>query len=152
VKVSVLYIMVPVFMILGMTAWTCVSKWGLTGLNNSGPHGLSEMLYAFSSATGNNGSAFAGLNANTPWYNSTIGVVMLFGRFFMIVPVLALAGNLGAKKRIHDSAGSFPVSGIMFACLLAGVILIIGALTFFPVLSLGPIVEHFLMMKSGILF
>jgi potassium-transporting ATPase potassium-binding subunit len=152
VKVSVLFIMVPVFMILGMTAWSCVSKWGLAGLNNSGPHGLSEMLYAFSSATGNNGSAFAGLNANTQWYNSTIGVAMLFGRFFMIVPVLALAGNLAAKKRIHDSAGAFPVSGIMFAFLLAGVILIVGALTFFPVLSLGPIVEHFLMMKSGILF
>ena len=152
VKASVLFIMVPVFIILGMTAWSCVSKWGLAGLNNSGPHGLSEILYAFSSATGNNGSAFAGLSANTLWYNSTIGAAMLFGRFFMIVPVLALAGNLASKKRIHDSAGAFPVSGIMFACLLAGVIIIVGALTFFPVLSLGPIVEHFLMLKSDILF
>lgn len=151
-KVSVLFIMVPVFTILGFTAWAAVSAWGQAGLNNAGPHGLSEMLYAFSSGTGNNGSAFAGLNANTPWYDTTLALVMLLGRFFMIVPVLALAGNLGQKKRIESSAASFPVSGIMFASLLTGVILIVGALTFFPVISLGPIVEHLLMLKSHILY
>ena len=151
-KVSVLYIMVPVFTILGFTAWAVVSAWGQAGLNNAGPHGLSEMLYAFSSGTGNNGSAFAGLNANTPWYDTTLALAMLLGRFFMIVPVLALAGNLGQKKRIESSGGSFPVSGVMFASLLTGVILIVGALTFFPVLSLGPIVEHLLMLKSNILY
>ncbi|MRR38849.1 potassium-transporting ATPase subunit A, partial [bacterium] len=148
VKVSVLFIMVPVLTILGMTAWAAVSAWGTAGLNNTGPHGLSEMLYAFSSGTGNNGSAFAGLNANTSWYNTTLGAAMLLGRFFMIVPVLALAGNLAQKKKITGTGGNFPVSGIMFSSLLAGVILIIGALTFFPVLSLGPVVEHMLMLRS----
>ena len=152
VKVSVLFIMVPVFTVLGFTAWAAVSTWGLAGLNNTGPHGFSEMLYAFSSGTGNNGSAFAGLTTNTWWYDTVLGIVMLMGRFLMIVPVMALAGNLGLKKRIAGSGGSFPVSGIMFASLLAGVIIIVGALTFLPALSLGPIVEHMVMLKSNILY
>jgi potassium-transporting ATPase potassium-binding subunit len=152
VKMSVLFIMVPVLSILGFTAWAAVGQWGQAGLNNSGPHGLSEILYAFSSATGNNGSAFAGLNANTAWYDTTLALAMLLGRFFMIVPVLALAGSLAGKKRVEDTKGSFPISGLMFASLLAGVILIVGALTFFPVLSLGPIVEHMLMLRSNVLF
>jgi len=152
VKVSVLFIMVPVFSILGFSAWAAVSAWGLAGLNNAGPHGFSELLYAFSSAVGNNGSAFAGLTTNTSWYNTTIGIAMLLGRFFMIVPVLALAGSLAQKKQIAVSGGSFPVSGIMFAVLLLGTILIVGALTFLPVLALGPVVEHFLMSGSQILY
>jgi len=148
VKVSVLFLMVPVVGILGLTAWACVSSWGLAGLNNEGPHGLTEMLYGFSSAVGNNGSAFAGLNANGYWYNTALGLAMLLGRFFMIVPVLALAGNLGQKKAVEPGPGSFPVSGALFTTLLAAVVLIVGALTFFPVLSLGPVVEHFLMHHS----
>jgi K+-transporting ATPase ATPase A chain len=152
VKLSVLFIMVPVLSILGLTAWAAVSAWGTAGLNNTGPHGLSEILYAFSSGTGNNGSAFAGLNTNTPWYDTTMAIAMLMGRFFMIVPVLALAGSFARKKRVTDIKGGFPLSGLMFASLLAGVILIMGALTFFPVLSLGPIVEHMVMLKSGALF
>jgi K+-transporting ATPase ATPase A chain len=152
VKVSVLFIMVPVFVVLGFSAWAAVSLWGLAGLNNSGPHGFSEILYAFSSAAGNNGSAFAGLNANTAWYNTTLAIAMLAGRFFMIIPVLALAGNLGKKKRVESGSGSFPVSGLMFASLLAGVILIVGALTFLPALSLGPIVEHMVMHGSNLTY
>jgi potassium-transporting ATPase potassium-binding subunit len=152
VKVSVLFIMVPVFTVLGFTAWAAVSAWGLAGLNNAGPHGFSEMLYAFSSGTGNNGSAFAGLTTNTWWYDTVLGAVMLIGRFFMIVPVMALAGSLGQKKRTAGSSGSFPVSGILFASLLAGIIIIVGALTFLPALSLGPIVEHMLMIKSNVLY
>jgi K+-transporting ATPase ATPase A chain len=152
VKVSVLFVMVPVFSILGFTAWAVVSAWGIAGLNNTGPHGFSEILYAFSSAVGNNGSAFAGLTTNTYWYDTAMGIAMLLGRFFMIVPVLALAGSLAQKKQIATSGGSFPVSGIMFAVLLLGTVLIVGALTFFPVLALGPVVEHFLMTGSGILY
>jgi potassium-transporting ATPase potassium-binding subunit len=121
---------------------------GLSSLNNSGPHGLSEILYAFTSAVGNNGSAFAGLNANTWWYNVVLGWAMLGGRFLMIVPVLALAGNLARKKRVPPSTGTFPVNGAMFTVLLTGVILILGALTFFPVLSLGPVLEH-LVLHAG---
>lgn len=152
VKVSMLFIMVPVVSILGFTAWAAVSAWGLAGLNNAGPHGLSEMLYAFSSATGNNGSAFAGLNANTPLYNTVMAAGMLLGRFFMIVPVLALAGSMAKKKTTVGGAQAFPVSGLMFASLLAGVILIVGALSFFPVLALGPVVEHLVMLGSTILY
>jgi K+-transporting ATPase ATPase A chain len=152
VKVSVLFVMVPVFTILGFTAWAAVSAWGVTGLNNTGPHGFSEILYAFSSAVGNNGSSFAGLTTNTYWYDTTMGIAMILGRFFMIVPVLALAGSLAQKKQIATSKGSFPVSGIMFAVLLLGTILIVGALTFLPVLALGPIVEHLLMTGSQILY
>ena len=152
VKASVLYVMVPVLSILGFAGWAAVSSWGLAGLNNSGPHGFSEILYAYSSATGNNGSAFAGLNTDTYWYDTTMAIAMLLGRFFMMVPVLALAGNLAQKKLIPASGGSFPVSGPLFSILLAGTILIVGALTFFPALSLGPIVEHYLMTGSTIAF
>ena len=152
VKVSVLFVMVPVFTVLGFTAWAAVSAWGVAGLNNTGPHGFSEILYAFSSAVGNNGSAFAGLTTNTYWYNTTMGIAMLLGRFFMIVPVLALAGSLAQKKQIALSRGSFSVSGFLFALLLVGTVLIVGALTFLPVLALGPIVEHLLMTGSQILY
>jgi K+-transporting ATPase ATPase A chain len=152
VKVSVLFVMVPVFVILGFTAWAVVSAWGLAGLNNAGPHGFSEILYAFSSANGNNGSAFAGLTTNTYWYNTTMGIAMLLGRFFMIVPVLALAGSLAQKKQIALSGGTFPVSGVLFALLLLGTVLIVGALTFLPVLALGPIVEHLLMTGSQTIY
>jgi K+-transporting ATPase ATPase A chain len=126
-------------------------SFGLTSLNNNGPHGLSEILYAFTSGTGNNGSAFAGLNANTYWYNTTIGIAMLVGRFLMIIPMLAIAGSLGRKKAVPPSLGTFPVTTPLFATLLVSVILIVGALTFFPVLSLGPIIEHFL-MNAGTTF
>ncbi len=152
VKASVLFIMVPVISILGLTAWASVSSWGLNALRNAGPHGFSEILYAFSSGTGNNGSAFSGLNTNSSWFNTTLGFAMLLGRFFMIIPVLALAGNLARKKRITQGSGSFPVSGIMFASLLIGIILIVGALTFLPALSLGPIVEHMAMLRSNMLY
>ena len=152
VKVSVFFVMVPVFGILGFTAWAAVSAWGTAGLNNAGPHGFSEMLYAFSSAVGNNGSAFAGLTTNTAWYNTMMGLAMLLGRFFMIVPVLALAGSLAQKKQIAASGGSFPVSGALFATLLLGTVVIVGALTFLPAIALGPVVEHFLMIGSTNLF
>lgn len=152
VKAGVLFVMAAVFSILGFTAWATVSSWGLAGLNNAGPHGFSEMLYAYSSATANNGSAFAGLTTNTYWYNTTIGIAMLVGRFFMIIPVLALAGNLAKKKLVPVSGGSFPVSGPIFTVLLTGTVLIVGALTFFPALSLGPIVEHYLMVNSSALY
>jgi K+-transporting ATPase ATPase A chain len=152
VKVSVLAVLVLCFSILGFAAWSVVQPWGIAGLNNAGPHGLSELLYAYSSAVGNNGSAFAGLSANTPWLNTTLGIAMLCGRFLFIVPVLALAGNLARKKLVPESAGSFPVSGLTFVILLVGTVLIVGALTFFPALALGPIVEHFIMTGSGKLF
>ncbi len=152
VKVSVLAILIPSICILGFTAWAAVSAWGVAGLNNFGPHGLSEILYAFTSATGNNGSAFAGLSADTPWLNTTLGIAMLVGRFLVILPVLALAGNLATKKLTPPNVGSFPVSGLTFVVLLIGTVLIVGALTFLPVLALGPIVEHFLLTNSGRLF
>ena len=152
VKVSVLSLLILIFSILGVTAWAAVSHWGVAGLNNAGPHGLSELLYAYSSGTGNNGSAFAGLATNTPWYNTTLGLAMLFGRFAMIVPVLALAGSLARKKLIPASGGSFPVWGFTFTLVLVGIVLIVGALTFLPALALGPIVEHFLMTGSDVLY
>jgi K+-transporting ATPase ATPase A chain len=152
VKVSVLFVMVPVFTVLGLTAWAAVSAWGTAGLNNAGPHGFSEILYAYSSGVANNGSAFAGLTTNTAWYNTTLGISMLLGRFFMIVPVLALAGSLAQKKQIAASGGSFPVSGALFATLLLGTVVIVGALTFLPAIALGPIVEHFLMTGSANLY
>jgi K+-transporting ATPase ATPase A chain len=123
----------------------------IANLNNGGPHGFSEILYAFTSGTGNNGSAFAGLNANTPWYNHTIGLAMLVGRFLMIIPMLAVAGSLAAKKHIPATSGTLPTHSGLFVGLLVGVVIIVGALTFFPALSLGPIVEHFL-MRQGKLF
>lgn len=152
VKVSALAILIPAGVLLGFTAWAATSAWGLAGLNNSGPHGLSEILYAYTSAINNNGSAFAGLLANTPWYNITLALAMLAGRFFVIIPALALAGNLAGKKAVPESAGSFPVSGVTFTFLVVGTVLLVGALTFLPVLSLSPIVEHFLMLNSGKLF
>jgi K+-transporting ATPase ATPase A chain len=144
VKMAMLALLVLAVSILGFAAWASISKWGLAGLNNNGPHGLSEILYAFSSANGNNGSAFAGLTANTPWYNTTLGLAMLIGRFLMIVPIMALAGSLALKKISPPSAGTFPVSGGTFVVLLLGTILLVGALNFLPGLTLGPIVEHFL--------
>jgi len=134
--------------ILGFSAWAATSEWGKAGLNNVGPHGLSEMLYAFSSATGNNGSAFAGLTANTPLYNTTLAIAMLLGRFWMIIPIMALAGSLAQKKLAPASSGTFPVSGGTFIILLLGTILLVGALNFLPALALGPIVEHFLMLQG----
>jgi K+-transporting ATPase ATPase A chain len=152
VQVAALAILVPIVSLLCFTALASISDWGIKALNNAGPHGFSEMLYAFTSCIGNNGSAFAGLSGNTPWYNLTLGLATLVGRFLLIVPVLALAGSLAAKKTIPISAGSFPVSGITFTLLLVGTILIVGALTFFPAISLGPIVEHFIMINSSKLF
>jgi K+-transporting ATPase ATPase A chain len=152
VKVSALAVLILIFSILGFSAWALVSPWGLRGLNNAGPHGLSEILYAYSSGTGNNGSAFAGLNGNTFWYNITLGLAMLFGRFVMIVPVMALGGNLAKKKLVPPSQASFPVSGPTFIIILIGTVLVVGALTFLPALALGPIVEHFVMMGSGVLY
>ncbi len=146
VKMAMLYVLIFPLMILVLTAISVLSSsFGLSSLNNAGPHGLSEILYAFTSGTGNNGSAFAGLNANTLWYNSTIGASMLVGRFLMIIPMLAIAGSLGRKKIVPPSLGTFPVTTPLFATLLVGVILIVGALTFFPALSLGPVVEDLLM-------
>ncbi len=151
VKVTLLAFVILAFIILGFTAWACVSPWGLAGLNNNGPHGFSEMLYAYTSCAGNNGSAFAGLNANAPKYDTTLGIDMLLGRFGMIVPLMALAGSLAKKKIVPASAGTFPVSGKTFVILLVGTVVLVGALTFLPALALGPIVEHFLMLE-GTLF
>ncbi|MGN6552995.1 MAG: potassium-transporting ATPase subunit KdpA [Verrucomicrobiota bacterium] len=148
VKMAMLSLLVLCLSILGFSAWAAVSKWGDAGLNNAGPHGLSEMLYAFSSATGNNGSAFAGLTANTPWYNTTLGLAMLIGRFWMIIPIMALAGSLAQKKAAPANSGTFPVHGGTFVILLLGTILLVGALNFLPALALGPIVEHFLMLQG----
>ena len=150
VKVSVLAVLILIFSILGFSAWALASRWGQAGLNNAGPHGLSEILYAYSSGVGNNGSAFAGLNGNTAGYNITLGLAMLFGRFVMMVPILALAGSLARKKLVPPSQASFPVSGLTFIIILIGTVLIVGALTFLPALALGPIVEHFQMAGSGI--
>jgi len=148
VKMAMLSLLILAISILGFSAWASVSNWGLAGLNNTGPHGLSEMLYAYSSGTGNNGSAFAGLTGNTPWYNTTLGLAMLVGRFLMIVPIMALAGSLVQKKVAPASAGTFPVSGGTFVVLLLGTILLVGALNFLPALTLGPIVEHFLTLQA----
>ena len=151
VKMAMLALLVLSVSILGFAAWAATSSWGVAGLNNAGPHGLGEILYAYSSCTGNNGSAFAGLNANTPWLNTTLGVAMLVGRFLMIVPILAMAGSLARKKIAPPSTGTFPVSGGSFIMLLIGTVLLVGALNFLPALTLGPVVEHFL-MGQGKLF
>jgi len=148
VKVALLSMLVLAASILGFTAWACVTDWGKAGLNNSGPHGLSEILYAYSSCNGNNGSAFAGLTANAPWYDTTLGLATLIGRFLMIVPIMALAGALARKKITPQSVGTFPVSGATFSALLVGTVLLVGALTYLPALALGPIVEHFLTNQS----
>jgi K+-transporting ATPase ATPase A chain len=146
VKMAMLYVLIFPLVILIFTAISVLApSFGTSQLNNAGPHGLSEILYAFVSGAGNNGSAFAGISANTYWYNTTIGITMLMGRFLMIVPMLAVAGNLARKKITPPSLGTFPVTTPLFTVLLVSVILIVGALTFFPALSLGPIVEHLLM-------
>jgi K+-transporting ATPase ATPase A chain len=152
VQMAMLTVLIFSLLILGFTATSSVSPtFGTSSIANPGPHGLSEMLYAYSSAAGNNGSAFGGINVNTKWYNATLGLAMLFGRFFMIIPPLAIAGSLGRKKKVPESLGTFPVTTPLFTALLVGVIVIVGALTFFPALSLGPIVEHF-MMNAGQVF
>ncbi|HUI21773.1 MAG TPA: potassium-transporting ATPase subunit KdpA [Methylocella sp.] len=151
VKMAMLAILILPLSMLGFTAIAVVVAPGLAGMANSGPHGFSEALYAYTSATGNNGSAFAGLSANSPFYNTTLGLAMWIGRFFFIVPMLAVAGSLAGKKIVPASAGTFPTDGGLFVGLLIGVILIIGGLTFFPALALGPIEEHFAML-AGTLF
>jgi len=151
VKLAMLSVLVLTVSILGFAAAASVLPAGLSSLNNKGPHGFSEILYAYTSAAGNNGSAFAGLNANTSWYNTTLAFGMFFGRFFMLIPLLGIAGSLAAKKKIPPSVGTFPVTGPLFSFLLVSVIVIVGALTFFPAFSLGAIVEH-LLMKAGQLF
>jgi K+-transporting ATPase ATPase A chain len=150
-KLASLYILIFPAIILLFAAWGAVAPYGVSSLNNAGPHGLSEVLYAFSSAAGNNGSAFAGLNTNTVWWNTAMAVAMLAGRFLMIVPALGIAGAMVGKKVVPPSLGTFPTDGALFAVLLVGVVVIVGALTFFPALSLGPIVEHFL-ARGGKLF
>jgi K+-transporting ATPase ATPase A chain len=145
VKMAMLAILILPLSILGFTALVAVLPDGVAALNNAGPHGFSEMLYAFTSATGNNGSAFAGISANVLLYNTTLGAAMFIGRFLMIVPMLAVAGSLAAKKIVPASAGTFPTDSALFVGLVIGVILIVGGLTFFPALALGPIVEHFAM-------
>jgi K+-transporting ATPase ATPase A chain len=151
IKLAMLYVLIFPLVILVLAGWASVAGYGVSSLNNTGPHGLTEILYAYTSGTGNNGSAFAGLNANTPWWNASLALAMLVGRFLMIVPVLALAGSLVGKKTIPAGPGTFPTTGPLFTVLLVGVVLIVGALTFFPALSLGPIVEHFL-AQNGKLF
>ncbi len=149
VKMAMLTVLIYPLLVLTFTAISVVSpKFGLSSLSNAGPHGLSEIFYAYAEAGANNGSAFAGLNANTLWYNTTIASTMLFGRFFMVIPVLAIAGSLVRKKHVPQTSGTFPVTTPLFTGLLISVIVIVGALTFFPALSLGPILEH-LLMNAG---
>lgn len=148
VKLAVLAIAVLPLMILGLTALSSVLEAGLAGPLNKGPHGFSEILYAFTSAVGNNGSAFAGLTANTPYYNGLLGVAMWVGRFFVIVPMLAIAGSLAAKRHVPESAGSFPTTGPLWVGLLVGIVLILGGLTFLPSLALGPIADHLAMIRG----
>jgi K+-transporting ATPase ATPase A chain len=149
VQLSMLYVLIFPLVILGFTAVSVLApSFGTSSISNHGPHGLTQILYAYTSSAGNNGSAFAGLNANTHWYNSTLGITMLTGRFLMIVPMLAVAGSLATKKIAPTSVGTFPVNSTLFTVLLTSVILIVGALTFFPALSLGPILEH-LLLRAG---
>ena len=145
VKMAMLVALIFPLVILVFTGFSSVNGFGTSSITNPGPHGFTQMLYAFTSGAGNNGSAFGGLNTNTLWYNTTLGMTMLIGRFFMIIPMLAIAGNLAQKKYVPPSLGTFPVTTPLFSALLIGVILIVGALTFFPALSLGPILEHLLM-------
>jgi K+-transporting ATPase ATPase A chain len=150
IQVAMLYVLIFPAAILALTALSAVLPVGLQGRNNVGPHGLSEILYGFSSTVGNNGSAFAGLTGSTYYYNTLFGFAMLIGRYAMIVPMLALGGFLAERKIAPETAGTFPVTTPLFVVLLVSVVLIVGALTFFPVLSLGPIVEHFLMLEGGL--
>ena len=151
VKMAMLAVLILTFTILTFSAVSVVKPYGTSSISNPGPHGLSQILYAYVSSTGNNGSAFGGLSVNTMWYNTTTAVAQLLGRFFMIIPVLAIAGSLAKKKIVPESAGTFPVTGGLFSGLLVSTILIVGALTFFPALSLGPILEH-LLMNAGKVF
>jgi len=151
IQMTILGIFAPSAVILVGAGVAALLPTGLSSLANRGPHGLSEILYAFASAAGNNGSAFAGLNANTPFYNLILGMVMLIGRFSVIIPCLVIAGSLASKKVTPLSSGTFTTDNLTFAILLIGVILIVGALTFFPVLTLGPMVEH-LLMSAGRVF
>ncbi|MHB1414979.1 MAG: potassium-transporting ATPase subunit KdpA, partial [Chloroflexota bacterium] len=150
-KMAMLSVLVLAASILSFTASASVSGPGTAAILNPGPHGLSEMLYAYTSGSGNNGSAFAGLSANTPYYNVTVGLAILLGRFLVIVPILALAGSLASKRQVPPSLGTFPTDGPIFVGLLIGVILIIGALTYFPALALGPVVEQ-LLLNAGVTF
>jgi K+-transporting ATPase ATPase A chain len=149
-KLAMLYVLIFPLIILGFAAWASVAPYGTSSFNNNGPHGLSEALYTFSSQAGNNGSAFAGISANTMFYNTAGGIAMLFGRFFMIIPVMAIAGGMVKKKIVPAGPGTFPTNGPLFCGLLVSVIVIVGALTFFPALCLGPIVEHFLALKGKV--
>ncbi|CAM3291777.1 MULTISPECIES: potassium-transporting ATPase subunit KdpA [Sphingomonas] len=148
VKLAVLAIAVLPLFILGLTALSCVTGQGLAGPLNKGPHGFGEILYAFTSAVANNGSAFGGLTASTPWYDGLLGVAMWVGRFFIIVPMLAIAGSLAAKKHVPASAGSFPTTGVLWVGLLVGIVLVLGGLTFLPSLALGPIADHLAMIRG----
>ncbi|HEY2019484.1 MAG TPA: potassium-transporting ATPase subunit KdpA, partial [Bryobacteraceae bacterium] len=150
VKMMMLAVMVLAFSILGFAAVGINLNTAQSSLGNHGPHGLSEIIYAYTSGVGNNGSAFGGLSANTPYLNTTIGIAMLCGRFLMLIPLLAAAGSLAQKKLVPVSAGTFPTHGPLFVVLLVGVVVIVGALTFFPALSLGPVVEHFLMHQGAL--
>jgi K+-transporting ATPase ATPase A chain len=147
-KAIMLYLLIFPLIILGFSAWAAVSSHGVSSLNNAGPHGLTEILYAFSSAGGNNGSAFAGLTTNTPFYNTAMGITMLAGRFLMIIPALAIAGSMVGKRTVAPGPGTFPTNRMVFVGLLTSVILIVGALTFFPALSLGPVADHFVSLTG----
>jgi K+-transporting ATPase ATPase A chain len=148
VKMAMLSVLFSSLTILVFAAVAVVAKFGTSSISNPGPHGLSQILYAYTSSAGNNGSAFGGLNPNTLWYNTSTAFAMLLGRFFVVIPILAIAGNLAGKKAAPPSLGTFPVTGPLFSVLLVSTILIVGALTFFPALSLGPILEHLLMLAG----
>jgi K+-transporting ATPase ATPase A chain len=150
-KLAMLYVLVFPLIILGLAAWASVADYGASHVGNNGPHGLSEILYAFLSGAGNNGSAFGGLDANHDWWNIALGFTMLAGRFLMIVPVMGIAGAMVGKKTVEPGPGTFPTTGATFVALLVAVIIIVGALTFFPALSLGPIVEHFQALRHEVM-
>jgi K+-transporting ATPase ATPase A chain len=150
VKMALLAILILPLFILGGPAISVLLPFGLSSMQDAGPHGFSEVLYLYTSQTANNGSAFAGFTGNTPWYNTTGGIAMLFGRYFVIVPMMAVAGSLVEKKTVPASVGTFPTHGPLFVGLLVGVILIIGGLTFFPALALGPVAEHFAMNAKAV--
>jgi K+-transporting ATPase ATPase A chain len=147
-KFAMLAVLILPLAVLSFTTISAMLPMALASLANAGPHGLTELLYAYSSVVGKNGSAFAGLNANTPWFNTTLGIAMMAGRFGYVVPVMAIAGSVAAKIKVPESAGTFPTDKALFVCLLVGVILIVGGLQYFPALALGPIVEHFLMLAG----
>ncbi|HYN38332.1 MAG TPA: potassium-transporting ATPase subunit KdpA, partial [Rhodospirillales bacterium] len=148
VKMTMLAVLCLPLMMLGLTALAVVIPVGTSSIQDAGPHGFSEVLYAFTSAAANNGSAFGGLSGNTPFYNLTLALGMFVGRFFLIIPMLAIAGSLARKTTLHASQGTFPTDGPLFVGLLTGVVLIVGGLTFFPALALGPVVEHVSMLAG----